>query len=121
MDQIEDLEKLKQLKDNGTITEKEFEEEKQKLLNSNLNKGTTDKKATKAMVGFILGLVGIIAWILPLIGYPVTIVGIVFSSMGMNSVNKNKALAGLILSIVFLVVTLINSFLGALMTTSLYY
>ena len=121
MDQIEDLEKLKQLKDNGTITEKEFEEEKQKLLNSNLNKGTTDKNATKAMVGFILGLVGIIAWILPLIGYPVTIVGIVFSSMGMNSVNKNKALAGLILSIVFLVVTLINSFLGALMTTSLYF
>ena len=60
MDQIEDLEKLKQLKDNGTITEKEFEEEKQKLLNSNLNKGTTDKKATKAMVGFILGLVGLI-------------------------------------------------------------
>lgn len=60
---IEDLEKIKQLKDTGTITETEFEVEKQKILNNNVsNETVTDKKATKAMVGFILGVVGIIAW-----------------------------------------------------------
>lgn len=119
---IEDLEKIKQLKDTGAITETEFEVEKQKILNNNVNNETaTDKKATKAMVGFILGLVGIIAWFLPIIGVPVTILGIIFSALGINSQNRNKAIAGLILSIVFLVVTLINSFLGALMTSTLYY
>lgn len=119
---IEDLEKIKQLKDIGAITETEFEVEKQKILNNNVNNETvTNKKATKAMVGFILGLVGIIAWFLPIIGVPVTILGIIFSALGINSQNRNKAIAGLILSIVFLVVTLINSFLGALMTSTLYY
>lgn len=119
---IEDLEKIKQLKDTGAITETEFEVEKQKILNNNVNNETvTNKKATKAMVGFILGLVGIIAWFLPIIGVPVTILGIIFSALGINSQNRNKAIAGLILSIVFLVVTLINSFLGALMTSTLYY
>ncbi len=119
---VEDLEKIKQLKDAGAITETEFEIEKQKLLNNDLQRETTtDKKETKAIVGFILGLVGIIAWFLPIIGVPVTILGIIFSALGMNTKNKNKAIAGLILSIVFLIVTLINSFLGVLMTSTLYY
>lgn len=122
MSKVEDLERLKKLKDIGAITETEFEVEKQKVLNDDLHEEKTiDKKATKAMVGFILGLVGIIAWVFPIIGVPVTILGIIFSALGINSQNRNKAIAGLILSIVFLVVTLINSFLGVLMTSTLYY
>lgn len=121
MGTVEDLEKLKQLKDTGAITEEEFETEKQKLLNDNQNnKTSTSKKATQAMVGFILGLVSIIAWYIPLIGYPVTICGIIFSGLGMNSSNRGKAIAGLTLSIVFLVITLINSMLGAIMYSGLY-
>ena len=54
------------------------------------------------------------AWFIPLIGYPVTICGIVFSAEGLKSNKKNLAIAGLILSILFLVVTIINSFLGAM-------
>ena len=73
-----------------------------------------DKKAT---TGLVLGLVGIIAWLLPLAGYPVTICGIVFSAKGMKSQNgKGKATAGLVLSIIFLVFTFINSAIGALST-----
>ena len=69
-----------------------------------------------AMVGFILGLCSIAAWLLPLLGYPVTICGIVFSAKGMKSnKKKGKAIAGLVLSIVFLVITLINSALGVLL------
>lgn len=119
---VEDLEKLKQLKDNGAITETEFEIEKSKILNGSINNSSNaDKKATKGMIGFILGLVSIIAWYIPLIGYPVTVCGIIFSSLGMNSKNKGKAVAGLVLSIIFLIVTLINSILGAILVNMFYY
>ncbi len=119
---VDDLEKLKQLKDSGAITETEFEIEKQKVLNSNLGNGNkTDKKSTIAMVGFILGLASILAWFIPLIGFPVTICGIVFSALGLKSNNRTKAVAGLTLSIIFLVVTFINSALGAIMYSNLYY
>lgn len=119
---VEDLEKLKQLKDNGAITETEFEIEKSKILNGSINNSSNaDKKATKGMIGFILGLVSIIAWYIPLIGYPVTVCGIIFSSLGINSKNKGKAVAGLVLSIIFLIVTLINSILGAILVNMFYY
>lgn len=122
MGAVEDLEKLKQLKDNGAITDTEFEIEKQKILNGSLDsRNNTDKKATKAMIGFVLGLISIIAWFIPLFGFPVTICGIVFSSMGMNSNNKGKAVAGLTLSIIFLVVTFINSVAGAVISSIFYY
>ena len=120
---VEDLEKLKQLKDNGAITETEFEIEKSKILNGSINNSSNaDKGNTPAMIGFVLGLVSIIAWFIPLIGFPVTVCGIIFSSVGMKSqTNKGKAVAGLTLSIIFLVVTSINSILGAMLASSLYY
>ena len=93
---VEDLEKLKALKDSGAITETEFEIEKSKVLNGGLGSSgnNTDKKATLAMIGFILGLVSIIAWFIPLIGFPVTVYGIIFSSLGIKSqTNKGKAIA----------------------------
>ena len=122
MSVVEDLEKLKQLKDSGAITDTEFEIEKSKVLNGSLDNGNNiDKKATKAMIGFILGLISIIAWFIPLFGFPVTICGIVFSAMGMKSSNKGKAVAGLTLSIIFLVVTFINSVAGAMLASSFYY
>ena len=66
--------------------------------------------------GFILGLVSIIAWLFPLLGYPVTICGIVFSVKGLKSYSKKTmAIIGLVLSIIFLLVTFINSLLGVLM------
>lgn len=72
-----------------------------------------DKNAT---TGMILGIIAVIAWLLPLVGYPVTICGIVFSTKGLRSVTKKgNAIAGLILSVAFLIATLVNSFLGALM------
>lgn len=78
-----------------------------------------EKKEKQAMVGFILGLCSIAAWLLPIIGYPVTIIGIIFSAMGMkSSKNRKKAIVGLVLSIIFLIVTLINSILGAIIASS---
>ena len=80
---------------------------------------TIDKKA---LTGFILGLVGIIAWLIPLAGYPVCICGIVFSSKGLKSTTKKgMAIAGLVLSIVFLVFTFFNSLIGMLTYTKSIY
>lgn len=74
---------------------------------------SADKHATS---GFVLGLVSIIAWLLPLFGYPVTICGIVYSVKGLKSNSKKvMAIIGLVLSIIFLFITLINSLLGALL------
>lgn len=89
-------------------------------VNNNTNpkqavESTEETANKKAQSGFILGLVGIIAWFIPLFGYPVTICGIVFSSKGLHSKEKKgMAVAGLVLSIIFLIVTLINSILGAI-------
>lgn len=83
------------------------------------NKGTTDGKCKSAITGFVLGLVSILAWFLPLFGYPVTICGIVFSVKGIKSDKKAMAIIGLVLSIIFLIVTLFNSILGVLLNLAI--
>ena len=76
---------------------------------------TSDAASKAANTGFILGLVSIFAWFLPIVGYPVTICGIVYSVRGLKANPNGKAIAGLILSIIFLIVTLVNSFLGIIL------
>lgn len=67
-----------------------------------------------SIASLVLGLIGIVAWLLPLAGYPVTIVAIVLGVKGMKQQSgRGMAIAGLVLGIVFLVLTLINSVLGA--------
>lgn len=69
-----------------------------------------------AVGGYTLGLISILSWLLPLVGYPVTICGIVFSSKGLASkTNAKKAKTGLILSIIFLVLTITNSIMGVIL------
>lgn len=87
------------------------------VLINNINKininSNDDKSDTSALTGFILGFVSIAAWIIPLLGYPVTICGIIFSVKGLKSINKRgKATTGLILSIIFLIASFINSIIG---------
>ena len=77
--------------------------------------GNSDKIYTFALVGMILGFCSIIAWLLPFLGYPTAITGIVFSSLGMKSnLKRGMAITGLVLSIVFLCLTFVNSCAGAL-------
>lgn len=67
-----------------------------------------------SIASLVLGCCGIIAWCIPLLGYPVTIVGIILGCLGMKKGGKKLAIAGIILSAIFLVATLINSILGAM-------
>jgi len=70
----------------------------------------------KATAGMVLGIIGLFAWFIPLVGFPVNIVGIVMSSKGLESAIRGRATAGLVLSIIGLVLSAINSFAGVLMS-----
>lgn len=70
----------------------------------------------QAKTAFVLGFISLIAWILPLAGYPVCIIGLVMGIIGARSFHsKGKAVAGIIMCSVGLLLTLINSFLGILL------
>ena len=102
----------------GTEVENKVEEiqndEVAQVQNNIPNQGDSEADK-KAKTGFTLGMCSIIAWLLPLAGYPVTICGIVFSIKGLESkTNNGKAIAGLVLSIIFLILTLTNSILGVI-------
>jgi hypothetical protein len=67
----------------------------------------------QAIAGFVLGGLGIIAWFFPLVGFPITITGLVLSARGLSSTNRSLAIAGLVLNIVFVTITAVNSAIGA--------
>lgn len=100
---VEDLEKLKALKDNGAITETEFEIEKSKILNSNFSNGGsgTDKKEISnnmplSMASFVCGIVSI--FILPFI---FGIVAVILGIIGIAKPEEKKvfAISGIIIGI----------------------
>lgn len=71
-----------------------------------------------AIASMVLGIVGFIAWCLPLVGYPVTIVGLVLGIMALVKGKNGMAIAGVIMCSITLLLTLVNSFLGAIIGLS---
>ena len=72
-----------------------------------------------AIASLVLGCVGFITWLIPLFGFPTSILGIIFGIIGMKKPEKQKiALAGLIISIVTLIITTVNSAIGAYQGTT---
>lgn len=69
----------------------------------------------QSIASLVLGCIGLVAWCIPLFGYPVTIVGLILGVTGRNKGGKNLAVAGIILCTITLVLTLINSIAGAYM------
>lgn len=61
----------------------------------------------KANASLVLGLVGILAWLLPTVGIIICCIGIVTGVTGMKSSQKGRATAGFVLSIIFLVFSVI--------------
>lgn len=73
------------------------------------------KHGSKSIISLVLGCCGIVAWIIPLFGFPVTIAGLILGIMGMKSNRRGIAIAGVVLSILFLILTIGNSAVGAYM------
>lgn len=72
-----------------------------------------DKNNNKlAVAALILGIVSIITWLLPIAGYITTIIAIVLGVKGRKSEKRGMATAGMVLGIVFLIITFLNSIIG---------
>lgn len=68
-----------------------------------------------ATAALVLGIIGLIAWLLPIIGYPVTIVGLVLGIKSVKSEKRGMAIAGIVMSSIGLVLSLVNSILGVIL------
>lgn len=96
--------------------------------NSNLNQGSVyayqnpvkEEEKGMSIASMVLGIVGFIAWCLPIAGYPVTIVGLILGIKGMKKGGRGMAIAGIIMCSITLLLTLINSVLGAVMSATAY-
>ncbi len=65
-----------------------------------------------ATTSLVLGIISSIAWIIPIIGLPITVVGIVLGAINMKSKkHKGMAIAGFVVNIVFLAATLAKGIL----------
>lgn len=69
----------------------------------------------KAIASLVLGILGMIAWFIPIIGLPIVVVGLTLGILSRKSSRKGLALAGIILSSIGLALTLINGGIGAYM------
>ena len=69
----------------------------------------------KPALSVVFGLLGLVAWMLPVVGFPVTIIGFVLGCKGRSSDRRSLALAGMGLSLLGLLLCTGNSYLGALM------
>ena len=67
----------------------------------------------KAVASLVLGIVSLLAWCLPLFGLPVSIIGLVLGVKATKSSSRGMAIAGIVLSIIGLLFSLINAAVGA--------
>lgn len=67
----------------------------------------------KALASLILGVIGVVAWLLPLVGVPVTLTGFILGILGRKSSRKSMAFIGIVLCGLFLIISVVNAGLGA--------
>jgi len=67
-----------------------------------------------SVTSLVLGILGMFAWFIPIIGAPVTIIGLVCGCLGVSREGRGMATAGIVLCIIGLILTVINFFLGML-------
>ncbi|MBN2003166.1 MAG: hypothetical protein JXA21_07390 [Anaerolineae bacterium] len=68
-----------------------------------------------AVASMVLGIISLVAWILPICGGPVAIVGLVLGIIAWNSAQHNKAVVGVVMCAISLVATIINAGAGTIM------
>lgn len=69
----------------------------------------------KAIAALVLGIIGLIAWFIPIIGVPVTIIALILGIKGLKSLKRGMAIAAIVLSIIGLLASIVNASIGAYM------
>lgn len=72
------------------------------------------KSSGKATASLILGIISLVAWLLPLIGYPISIVGLYLGIYDRKKEKNTFSKIGIILSAIGLGITAINSIAGVI-------
>ena len=67
----------------------------------------------QATASLVLGIVSLIAWLLPIVGLPVAITGLVLGILSASGVKRGMAITGIVLSSIGLVLGVINFAVGA--------
>lgn len=73
----------------------------------------TESQAGKPVESFVLGLIGVIAWLIPAVGLSVTITGLVFGIKACRRPKNGLAIAGVVLCSIGLVLSTMNMAWGA--------
>lgn len=66
-----------------------------------------------AIASLVIGVIGLCAWIIPLIGCPTTIIGLVLGVLGLKSDQRTLAIVGIVLCSLTLLATIVNGVFGA--------
>ena len=77
-----------------------------------------EEKKGLSIASMILGIVGLVAWCLPIVGFPVCLTGLILGIIGIKKGGKGMAIAGIIMCSITLLLTLGNSILGAMIALS---
>lgn len=86
------------------------------LQHQNINTTSNVDKSSNiglAIISLVFGIVGLLAWIIPIIGLPVGVVALVLGILGIKKSNKGMSIAGIVLGVICLVLTIINGAIGA--------
>lgn len=79
---------------------------------TDITSGNSDKNS-KAEISFILGILSLFGWLLPIVGLPLSIISLIFGVKGLKSSKIKRAKIGIILSIAGLILSIINAAYGA--------
>ncbi|NIM93463.1 MAG: hypothetical protein GTO18_07110 [Anaerolineales bacterium] len=68
-----------------------------------------------AIASFVIGLLCLCAWFLPICGVPASVTGIILGVVGLDSSQRGLAIAGIVLSALGFTASIINAVLGVVL------
>lgn len=82
------------------VKDERWMQDEEEIISEVTPKAQTSRGAWASLV---LGIIGSLAWLVPLVGMPITIVGTVFGAMNFKSKKaKGAAIGGFVVNVVFL-------------------
>jgi hypothetical protein len=71
-----------------------------------------------AIAALVIGLTGLVLWLCPLLGLGAGIVAVVFGVVGRKSPSRGMAIAGIVLGVIAILLSIGNGVLGAILAIS---